>query len=75
MRLHSTQNAAAFLRMAGDFLVQQEAVRNLPLAVARRCVDDPQRYRGPNYFAVVEGADGVDGVALTTPPKRGAGVH
>jgi predicted GNAT family acetyltransferase len=56
--------------MSGAFLVEHEAAANLPLAVARECIDDPGRYPGPNYFAVVEGTDGIEGVALMTPPYR-----
>jgi predicted GNAT family acetyltransferase len=70
MRLHRTADAATFLQMAGDFLTEREAERNLALSIARECIDDPGRYPGPNYFAAVEGAHGIEGVALMTPPYR-----
>jgi uncharacterized protein len=70
MRLHSTEDPSTFLRISEEFLVAHEAILNLPFAVARHCVDDPDRYPGPNYFAAVEGAAGIEGVALMTPPYR-----
>ncbi len=70
MRLHRATDAATFLQTAGDFLAEREAERNLPLSIARDCIDDPGRYPGPNYFASVEGARGIEGVALMTPPYR-----
>ena len=70
MRLHRTEDAATFLQISEEFLVAHEAVLNLPFAIARQCIDDPGRYPGPNYFAIVEGTNGVEGVALMTPPYR-----
>lgn len=70
MRLHRPADAASFLRVAGEFLSAHEAVRNLPLTIAGQCVADPTRYPGPNYFAAVEGARGIEGAALMTPPYR-----
>jgi predicted GNAT family acetyltransferase len=70
MRLYRATDASTFLDMAGDFLAKREAERNLPFSVARQCADDPGRYPGPNYFAAIEGHEGVEGVALMTPPYR-----
>lgn len=70
MRLHRTEDPATFLKISEEFLMAHEALLNLPFAVARRCIDDPERYPGPNYFAAVEGANGIEGVAMMTPPYR-----
>lgn len=70
MRLHRPEDAATFLQISEGFLTAHEAVLNLPFAIARQCINDPGRYPGPNYFAVVEGTNGVEGVALMTPPYR-----
>jgi predicted GNAT family acetyltransferase len=70
MRLYRSTSAGKFLETAEAFLVAHEALLNLPFAIARQCIDDPERYPGPNYFAVIEGTNGVEGVALMTPPHR-----
>lgn len=62
--------AAAFLDAAGEHLAAREAYHNLPLAIARACRDEPDRYPGRNYYAVVRGAGRIEGVALMTPPHR-----
>lgn len=68
MRVHRLADPATFLGMAAGFLVANETVRNLPFSVARHCIDDPGRYPGPNYFAVVAAPDGIEGVAVMTTP-------
>jgi GNAT superfamily N-acetyltransferase len=68
MRVTRHADAASFLAEADAFLVANEATHNLPLAVARNCVADRSRYKGPNYFAVVEDGGRVVGVGVMTPP-------
>jgi predicted GNAT family acetyltransferase len=70
MHLRRTGDAETFLKMSERFLVAHEALLNLPFAVARQCIDDPERHPGPNYFAAIEATDGIQGVALMTPPYR-----
>jgi uncharacterized protein len=70
MQVRQHTDAASFLAAAGDFLSAREAFHNLPIAIARHCVDDPSRYPGRNLFAVIDGADGVAGFAMMTPPHR-----
>jgi predicted GNAT family acetyltransferase len=70
MHLHRTDDAATFLNICGGFLMAHEALLNLPFAIARQCIEDPERYRGRNYFAAAEGSQGIEGVALMTPPHR-----
>jgi len=62
--------ADTFLQAAGAFLSADEARFHLPLAVAGACREDPGRYPGPNWFAVVEESGRVAGVGLLTPPHR-----
>ena len=44
MRTVFHPDAASFLAAAGAFLAEREALHQLPLAVARNCVEDPARY-------------------------------
>src|SRR5438876_114270 len=70
MRVHRQADAASFLAAAEAFLVEREALFNLPLAVARTARDEPGRYPGRNYFAVVEDQGRVAGFAMMTPPQH-----
>jgi predicted GNAT family acetyltransferase len=70
MHLLRTDDAATFLNICGGFLMAHEALLNLPFAIARQCIEDPERYRGRNYFAAVEGSQGIEGGALMTSPHR-----
>src|SRR5205814_6557607 len=63
-------DAASFLAVAEPELADREEFHNLPLAIARTCVADPMRHAGPNYFAVLDDAGRVGGVATMTSPHR-----
>ncbi len=68
MQVHRFPDAARFLAAAEHHLLAREALLNLPLAIARQCRDDPTRYPGRNYFAVVEDRADIAGIAVMTPP-------
>ena len=61
---------AAFLDAAGEHLAAREAFHNRPLSTARTCRDRPDRFPGPNIFAVARTHGRVVGVALLVPPHR-----
>jgi len=70
VRVTRHADAASFLAAAEAFLVEREALHNLPLAIARTCAADPARYPRPKYFAVVEDGARIAGVAAMTPPHK-----
>lgn len=70
MRLTRFRDAASFLDGAGEFLAADEARCHLPLGIARTLREDPGRYPGPNYLALLEDGGGVAGVAVMTPPHQ-----
>ncbi|MCK6478865.1 MAG: GNAT family N-acetyltransferase [Planctomycetes bacterium] len=74
MNLDRHDGPASFLAAAEPFLLAAEARHGLPLAVARTCLEEPDRYGGRNYFATVRGNGRVLGAALMTPPHQVA-VH
>lgn len=62
-------DAAAFLTLAEPFLLREEAAHNLILGIAGVVRDDPARYSGTPYFAVVKNAAGeVVGAMMRTLP-------
>lgn len=69
MRLVRPSDAAAFLELASDFLVEREAEHNLLLGISGGLVHSPLLHGDdPPYFAVVENAGRIVATALRTPP-------
>jgi len=67
--VHVCPDAAAFLTLAEPFLLREEAAHNLILGIAGVVRDDPGRYSGTPYFAVVKDAAGeIVGAMLRTLP-------
>jgi predicted GNAT family acetyltransferase len=70
VRVTRHADAASFLAAAEAFLVEREALHNVPLAVARTCAADPARHAGRNYFVVVRDGARIVGIAAMTPPHK-----
>jgi uncharacterized protein len=70
MKIASHADADGFLAQAGEFLAAREAEHNLILGLSSRLQREPTLYGEPAYFAVVENAGRVVGVAMRTPPHN-----
>ncbi len=67
--VHVSPDAAAFLALIEPFLLREEAAHNLILGIAGVVRDDPARYSGTPYFAVVKDAAGeIVGAMMRTLP-------
>ena len=69
MQLRRYDDAAAFLRHAGAFLVADEAVHSLILGIAATLSADPERFGQSPYLAAVERDGEVAAAAVMTPPR------
>ena len=70
MEVLRSSSIAAFLDLAGEFLVAREAEHNLPLGILSNLEADPTQYGGPPYLATIVHGDKVVGAAIRTPPWR-----
>jgi uncharacterized protein len=69
VRLVRPNDAAAFLELAGEFLVEREAEHNLLLGISGGLVHSPTLHGDDApYFAVVESAGRIVAAVLRTPP-------
>jgi uncharacterized protein len=66
--IHRHPDADAFLGRAGSWLLRDEAEHNLILGVAGSCQGGG--LPPDSFFATIEGAEGVAGCALRTPPLK-----
>ncbi|MGH7503526.1 MAG: GNAT family N-acetyltransferase [Longimicrobiales bacterium] len=64
------EDAAAFLRRAGDWLTGAEAEHNLVLGIAREVAAGRASYQPPLYFATVERSGEIGGYVYRTPPFK-----
>jgi RimJ/RimL family protein N-acetyltransferase len=67
-RIRRYSDPRAFLARAGSWLLEREVEHTLVLSVVQRLIRRREPGDGPPYLAVTEGAGGVEGCALRTPP-------
>jgi predicted GNAT family acetyltransferase len=68
LRLIRFDDAGAFAAHAAPFLLRNEAEHCLLLGITGVLARGGSQYTGDNYLVTVEGDDGIEGVALMTPP-------
>jgi predicted GNAT family acetyltransferase len=70
MKLKTYGKAEEFWRVAGPFLLANEAENNLMISIVRSLLDDPTRYEKPYFATGVDGDGNIRAVALMTPPHN-----
>ena len=70
MKVHRFSDPAKFLERTRSFLEVREAENNLVLGIAAWLAAHPNRIETPPYFVALEENQGVQAVAMLTPPHQ-----
>ncbi|MBD6619042.1 GNAT family N-acetyltransferase [Komarekiella sp. 'clone 1'] len=70
MKAHQFQDASQFYAQVKDYLLSQEALHNLLLALSNALIQNPERFKEKPYLATVDADGDIVAVALRTPPRN-----
>lgn len=70
MKINRFQDASQFYEQVKDYLLKQEALHNVQLALCNSLIQNPERFDEKHYLATVEVDGDVIAVAMKTPGRK-----